>query len=194
MLRTALLTVAAVLVSLMPVASSGAASQSCSAVPPHAARLTIKALKIVNKPIRTGDCALMYGPIWDPPRVARPGDGLAMVIDGHDVTPVPGFDTNGAHGPFFHLWRMKPGQIVKIAWHGVERRYRVVARPFHRRQCKSKRINDLPQRLSGALSCVENDAPIKNNGVESVYLRCCWPQYTRREYLYVHAVLVSPAP
>ena len=38
-------------------------------------------------------------PYLEPPRVARPGDGMAMVIDGHDVTPVPGYDTHGAHGP-----------------------------------------------------------------------------------------------
>jgi hypothetical protein len=189
MLRAGLLAVAVVLVSLMPVASSGAASRGCSAVSPHAARLTIKALKIFDRPIRTGLCGLNYGPIWDPPRVARPGDGMAMVIDGHDVTRIPGY---GAHGPFFHLYRMKPGYMAKIKWKGVVRRYRVAARPFHRRQCVSKRLNDNPARLSGELTCEENDKPIRSYGHEVVYFRCCWPQYTRREYLYVRAVLVSP--
>ena len=42
--------------------------------------------------------------------------GLTTVIDAHDVTPVPGY---GAHGPFYRLYLIKPGYIVKIRWNGV---------------------------------------------------------------------------
>ena len=193
MVKAGLVTVAVVLLSLMPVASSGAASKGgCAAVPPHVARLTIKALKIFDRPIRTNPCGTAYGPIWDPYHPARPGDGVTMVIDAHDVTPVWGYDTNGAHGPFYHLYRIKPGEIAKIKWHGVWRTYRFDVRPFARRQCLSKRANDNPARLSGELMCVANDKPIKNFSAEVVYFRCCWPRYTRKKFLYERAVLVQP--
>jgi hypothetical protein len=190
MLKAGLLVVAVlVAASVTPVTSRGAASKGCSAaVHRNTARLTIKALKIINRPIRTTKCALAYGPIWDPGRMARPGDGLSMVIDGHDVTPVPGY---GKHGPFNHLDIIKPGYWAKIKWHGVWRRYRFTTRPFARRQCKSKRVNDSAAHLRGG-TCVENDAPIRQYGHDVVYFRCCWPRYTYREYLYARAVLVSP--
>jgi hypothetical protein len=192
MLKAALLVVVVVAVSLVPVTSSGAAGQSCSAVPRHAARLTIKALKIFNRPIRTNPCGTASGPIWDPFHPARPGDGESMVIDAHDVTPVKGYDTHGQHGPFYHLYRIKPGYTAKIKWHGVVSHYRFVKYPFAARQCLSKRVNDLPARLAGELMCVENDKPIKSFRTEVVYFRCCWPRYTRKDFLYVRAVLVKP--
>jgi hypothetical protein len=193
MLKTTLLTVVVAVASLVPVASTGAAaSGACSAIPRNAARLTIKALKIIDRPIRANPCGTAYGPIWDPFHPARPGGGESMVIDAHDVTPVPGYDTHGAHGPFYHLYRIKPGYMAKIRWNGVVRRYRFVTYPYARRQCLSKRVNDLPARLSGELMCIENDQPIRNYGHEVVYFRCCWPRYTRREFLYERAVLVEP--
>ena len=190
--KAVLVIVVVALASLVPVTSGGAASQGCAAVPPHAARLTIKALKIYDKPIRTNPCGTAAGPIWDPFHPARPGDGVSMVIDAHDVTPVPGYETHGEHGPFYHLNRIKPGYMVKIKWHGVWRHYRFVTYPFARRQCLSKRVNDNPARLSGELMCVGNDKPIKTTSVETVYFRCCWPRYTRKKYLYEKAVLVTP--
>jgi hypothetical protein len=195
--KAAALIAAGVLAWLIPVTSGGAASQGCSRVPPlHAARLTMKALKIFDRPIRpygsTG-CALAYGPVWDPSYPARPGDGETMVIDAHDVTPVWGYDTHGKHGPFYHLIRMKPGYMVKIKWHGVWRHYRVVTRPFAKRQCLSKRANNKPARLAGESNCFPNNRPIKEFRGEVVYFRCCWPRYTRKDFLYVRAVLVKPS-
>jgi hypothetical protein len=195
MRKAALLAIAAGLVSLLPAAPSGAVTRSCAVPPPNAARLTIKALKIVNRPIRgygKDGCGLAYGAVWDPFRPARPGSGETMVIDAHDVTPVPGYDTHGAHGPFYHLIRIQPGYMAKIKWNGVVRRYRFVGHPFARRQCLSKRVNDKPERLDGQLMCVANDTPIKNYDTEVVYFRCCWPRYTREKFLYVRAVLVQP--
>ena len=132
-MKAALLIVAAALASLTLVTSSGAARPACSAVRPDVARLTIKALKIFDRPIRgygsTG-CGLAYGPVWDPFHPERPGGGETMVIDAHDVTPVWGYDTHGQHGPFYHLNRIKPGYMMKIKWHGVWRQYRFVAYPF----------------------------------------------------------------
>jgi hypothetical protein len=115
-----------------------------------------------------------------------------MVIDAHDVTPVRGFDTHGAHGPFYHLPRIKPGYMLKIKWQGVVRRYRFVGHPFARRQCLSKRVNYKPARLNGQLMCQANDKPIKSFNTEAIYLRCCWPRYTREKFLYVRAMLVQP--
>ena len=191
-MKPALLIFATVLASLLLVTSSGAASHGCSAVRPHAARLTIKALKIFDRPVRTGECGLAYGPIWDPSFPARPGDGESMVIDAHDVTPVWGYDTHGAHGPFYHLNRIKPGYMMKIKWKGVWKHYRFVSYPFAARQCLSKRVNDRPARLEGELLCIANNTPIKSFRGEAVYLRMCWPRYTRRQFLYERAVLVKP--
>jgi hypothetical protein len=145
---------------------------------PHPALLTIPALHMFNQPIRTQCRDLARGPIWDLGRPARPGDGLSMVIDAHDVTPVPGY---GAHGPFYRLYTIKPGDIAKIKWKGVWRTYRFVTFPFAK-----------PQRLPGG---GVNNRPIKNwwRG-EVVYFRCCWPRYTRNDYLYERAVLVKPKP
>lgn len=192
MLKATLVTVAVVVASLLPVGSTRAAGTPCSAIPRHAARLTIKALKIVDRPIRSNPCGTAYGPIWDPFHPARPGDGASMVIDAHDVTPVPGYDTHGKHGPFYHLYTIKPGYMAKISWNGVVRSYRFVTYPYARRQCLSKHVNDKPARLDGEIMCIENDKPIRNYGHEVVYFRCCWPRYTRRQFLYERAVLVTP--
>jgi hypothetical protein len=174
-LKAVLLTVALGLASLVIATSSGVASQGCPARPAtrHTARLTIKFLHIVYKPIRTRTCDLATGPIWDVAYATRPGMGLTMVIDAHDVTPVPGF---GAHGPFYRLYLIKPGYLAKIKWNGVWRTYRFVSSP-----------RPYPQTPPSAV-----DKPIKNFRVETVYFRCCWPRYTRKDYLTVRAVLVKP--
>lgn len=152
----------------------------------------MKALKIFDRPIRSNPCGTAYGPIWDPFFPARPGDGETMVIDAHDVTPVWGYDTHGKHGPFYHLNKMRPGYMTKIKWKGVWRRYRVVTYPFAKRQCLSKKANDNPARLEGLFLCIANNRPIKSFRGEVVYFRCCWPRYTRKQFLYVRAVLVKP--
>jgi hypothetical protein len=100
--------------------------------------------------------------------------GTTMVIDAHDVTPVPGY---GAHGPFYNLYLVKRGYRAKIKWNGVWRTYRFVARP-----------HAYPQRPQSAV-----DKPIRNFRVETIYFRCCWPRYTRNDYLTVRAVLVTPS-
>jgi hypothetical protein len=174
-MKAVLLTVAVGLASMVMATPSGVASQGCPARPEshHTARLTIKFLHIVDKPIRTRACDLAYGPIWDVGYATRPGMGLTMVIDAHDVTPVPGY---GAHGPFYRLYLIKPGYLAKIKWNGVWRTYRFVRKPA-----------PYPQRPKS-----EVNKPIKNFGVEAVYFRCCWPRYTRNDYLTVRAVLVKP--
>jgi hypothetical protein len=113
-----------------------------------------------------------------------------MVIDAHDVTPVPCY---GAHGPFYGLNSIKPGELAKIKWDGVWRTYRFVTYPFARRQCASKRINNEIARLDDEAMCtVPYNRPIKKWRGEVIYFRCCWPRYTRRDYLYERAVLVKP--
>ena len=138
--------------------------------PPHLALLTIRALHMYKQPIRTHCADLAKGPIWDEGFATRPGQGLTMVIDAHDVTPVPGY---GAHGPFYHLNRIRPGDLARIRWNRVWRTYRFVTYPYAK-----------PQR--------EKNKPIKNWRGEVVYFRCCWPRYTRNDYLYERAVLVPP--
>ncbi|HEY2175550.1 MAG TPA: hypothetical protein VGH85_17215 [Mycobacteriales bacterium] len=174
-MKAVLLTVAVGLASMVMATPSGIASHGCRARPvsQHTARLTIKFLHIVDKPIHTRACDLAYGPIWDVGYATRAGMGLTMVIDAHDVTPVPGY---GAHGPFYRLYLIKPGYLAKIKWNGVWRTYRFVSSP-----------RPYPQRPKS-----EVDKPIKNFGVEVVYFRCCWPRYTRNAYLTVRAVLVKP--
>jgi len=164
------LIVVAGLASMVLATPTGIAGQGCaeSSASPRTARLTIKALHILDKPIRTRACDLASGPIWDLAYKTRPGMGLTMVIDAHDVTPVPGY---GVHGPFYRLHLIKPGYVAKIKWNGVWRTYRFVARP-----------TPYPQS--------EVDKPIKSWGVETIYFRCCWPRYTRNAYLTARAVLV----
>lgn len=174
-LKAVLLTVAVGLASMVMATPSGIASHGCPAIPVsrHTARLTIKFLHIVYKPIRTRACDLARGPIWDVGYATRPGMGLTMVIDAHDVTPVPGY---GSHGPFYRLYLIKPGYLAKIKWNGVWRTYRFVSSP-----------RPYPQTPKS-----EVDKPIKNFRVETIYFRCCWPRYTRKDYLTVRAVLVTP--
>jgi hypothetical protein len=181
--KAALLTVALGLASIVlattALGASGIESTGCPKKEPpttgHPALLTIKALHMVNQPIRPRCRDLARGPIWDLGWATRPGDGLTMVIDAHDVTPVPGY---GAHGPFYRLYTIKPGYIARIKWNGVWRTYRFVTRPFAK-----------PQRFkSGRV----NNKPIKDWRAEVVYFRCCWPRYTRNDYLYERAVLVPP--
>jgi hypothetical protein len=162
----------------MALAANGLNGKECPKKEPaearNPARLTVGALHMYNQPIRTRCGDLARGPIWDLGWSGRPGDGLTMVIDAHDVTPVPGY---GAHGPFYRLHTIKPGDLATITWHGVRRTYRFVTYPFAK-----------PQRLAnGAV----NNKPIKEWRGEVVYFRCCWPRYTRQDYLYERAVLVS---
>ena len=167
--------------------TSRAAAQGC-AYGPRPARMTIRVLHMVNQPVGRSQCGLAKGPIWDPFHPARPGDGETMLIDGHDVTPVPGY---GAHGPFYRLYLLKPRDLATIRWNGVVYTYRFVTKPFAERQCLSKRVNYLPARLAGNLLCVGNDRPVKSWRVESLYIRCCWPRYTREKFLYERAVLIK---
>ena len=165
------------LTSLAP-GANGIESTGCPAHEPLASRqglLTIRALHTFSKPIRTRCRDLASGHIWDLAWPGRPGDGLTMVIDAHDVTPVPGY---GAHGPFYRLYTIKPGYIAKITWHGVVHTYRFVTYPFAK-----------PQLLPNGQV---NNRPIKSWRGEVVYFRRCWPRYTRHDYLYERAVLVSP--
>jgi hypothetical protein len=181
--KAALLAVALGLASLVPATvapgANGIESTDCPKQEPpttgHPALLTIKALHMVNQPIRPRCRDLARGPIWDLGWPARPGDGLTMVIDAHDVTPVPGY---GAHGPFYRLYTIKPGDVARIKWQGVWRTYRFVTYPFAK-----------PQLLKNGQV---NNKPIKNWRGEVIYFRCCWPRYTRHDYLYERAVLVPP--
>ncbi|HUZ14880.1 MAG TPA: hypothetical protein VMU72_01725 [Gaiellaceae bacterium] len=170
---------ASLAIATMALSANGIESPDCPAKEPprtgHPALLTIKALHMVNQPVRTQCPDLARGPIWDLGWATRPGDGLTMVIDAHDVTPVPGY---GAHGPFYRLYTIKPGYLAKIKWHGVWRTYRFVTYPFAEPQL----------RKNGAV----NNKPIKAWRGEVVYFRCCWPRYTRNDYLYERAVLVHP--
>jgi hypothetical protein len=174
-MKRAALTVAVGLAWVVLATPSGLAGQSCPKRPEsrQPALLTIKALHMVNQPIRTRVCDLAFGPIWDGGYTARPGQGLTMVIDAHDVTPVPGY---GRHGPFYRLYLIKPGYVAKIRWNGVWRTYRFVMSPTPH-----------PQRPKS-----EVDKPIKAFRGEVVYFRCCWPRYTTKDYLYERAVLVKP--
>jgi hypothetical protein len=182
-MKAALLAVALGLATMVPatmaLGANGIEAQACPRKEPpgtgHPALLTIKALHIRNKPIRPRCGDLARGPIWDLGWAARPGDGLSMVIDAHDVTPVPGY---GTHGPFYRLYTIKPGERARIRWNGVWRTYRFVTHPFAK-----------PQRLANGR--VDNK-PIKDWRGEVVYFRCCWPRYTRNDYLYERAVLVGP--
>jgi hypothetical protein len=171
-MKALVLIVAVGLAALIAATPSGIAGLNCKHGPAgrHPALLTIKALHMVNQPIGTRVCDLATGPIWDRAYATRPGQGLTMVIDAHDVTPVPGY---GAHGPFYRLYLIKPGYRARIKWQGVWRTYRFVTSPTAH-----------PQR--------EKNGPVKSFRGEVVYFRCCWPRYTRNAFLYARAVLVKP--
>jgi hypothetical protein len=109
--------IASLALATMALGADGLESPECPKKEPpqarHPALLTITALHMFNQPVRTQCADLARGPIWDLGRPGRPGDGLTMVIDAHDVTPVPGY---GAHGPFYRLYTIKPGDLAKIKW------------------------------------------------------------------------------
>jgi hypothetical protein len=173
-----------------------AAPQTCTAGKPHPAVMTVKRLHMWGQPIGYGASALAKGPIWDPDQdfQARPGQGKTMVIYGHDVTPVPGY---GAHGPFYRLHLMKQGDVSTITRCGVAYTYRYVrsSTPW---QCSTKSASLDPRRYwgnrPGALICAPNTKSIKNWGVETLYLRCCWPRHTMNQYFTVRLVLVKIQP
>lgn len=190
-MKPALLAVAALVgATVLYAPTTNAAARGC-AYGPRPARMTVRVLHMYDQPVGRRDCALAKGPIWDPAHPARPGDGETMLIDAHDVTPVPGY---GAHGPFYRLYLVRPGDLATITWKGVRYTYRFVTKPFAKRQCLSKRVNNLPARLAGKLMCIGNDKPVKSWRVESLYLRCCWPRYTRQKFLYERAVLIKTRP
>ena len=170
--------------------ATNAAAQRCG-WGPHPARMTVGVLRMYNQRIGWKDCDLAKGPIWDPGHPARPGDGETMVIDAHDVTPVPGY---GAHGPFYRLYLLKPGDLATITYKHVRYTYRFVTKPWAERQCLSKKVNDDPARLNGEEMCLANDKPIKDWKVEGFYIRACWPRYTREKFLYERAVLIRKKP
>lgn len=167
-----------------------AAAQRCG-WGPHPARMTVKVLRMYNQPIGWQDCDLAMGPIWDPAYPARPGYGGTMVMDGHDVTPVPGY---GAHGPFYRLYLLRPGDLATITYKHVHYTYQFVTKPWAKRQCASQKVNNDPARLDGEAMCLGNAKPIKNWNVEGFYIRCCWPRYTREKFLYERAVLIHSKP
>jgi hypothetical protein len=191
-MKSVLVAVAAVVGATVLYAPSthAAAAQRCG-WGPHPARMTIAVLRMYGQRIGWKDCDLAMGPIWDPGYSARPGDGQTMVMDGHDVTPVPGY---GAHGPFYRLYLLRPGDLAIITYKHVRYVYRFVTKPFAQRQCSSKQVNNQPARLNGEEMCLGNDKPIKNWKVESFYIRCCWPRYTREKFLYERAVLIRKTP
>lgn len=173
--------------------SGVAATPTCTAGKPHLAVMTVKRLHMWAQPIGYGAGALAKGPIWDPFSSARPGEGMTMVIYGHDVTPVPGY---GAHGPFHRLYLMKRGDKAAITRCGVAYTYRFVrkATPW---QCSTKSASIDPRRYlngPGALICAPNTKSIKQWGVETLYLRCCWPRHTMNQYMTVRLVLISTRP
>ena len=188
-------------------ARSGIAASRACAVRSHLgpARLTVKVLHMENQIVYANkdsskvEDLLAKGPVWDPwndldpysakYKPVRPGSGKTLVIDGHDVTPVPGY---GAHGPFYRLHLIRPGYLAKLTWRCDIYTYRFVA-VFARRQCASKRANDSAAHLNGELICEPFNRPIygRHWKVPTLFLRCCWPRYTRRQFLYARAVLIG---
>jgi hypothetical protein len=139
------------------------------------ALLTIPAIGTFNKPIRPEtDANIALGAVWSPSFPGRPGHGETMLVEGHDVTPVPGYD---GHGPFYNLYLVKPGDLMKIKWNGVWRTYRFVRRPTAYPQSRG---NNYIARYA-----------TKHPRVETVFIRCCWPRYTHDDWLTARAVLVQ---
>ncbi|MGH7484102.1 MAG: sortase [bacterium] len=131
------------------------------------AQLTIARLGINDRPIGIGNTMLGGGPVWWSGITGRPGQGGPMAIAGHDVTPVPGF---GAHGPFYHLDRMKKNDIIQVTWRGKLYRYRVTATQV------------LPE---------SDHVMIRDLGFESLTLSTCWPRNTHTKRYLVRSVLIS---
>src|SRR5438093_1569755 len=102
---------------------SVAAAPACTAGQTHQALLTVKRLHMWAQPIGHGGRYLARGPIWDQDFNARPGQGRSIVVRGHDVTPVPGYD---GHGPFHDLPSMRHGDLATIRRCGFAYTYRFV--------------------------------------------------------------------
>jgi hypothetical protein len=169
-----------------------AAAPSCTPNQPHQARLTVKRLHIWNKQIGMGYAARSKGPIWDPDFWARPGQGRPVVIQAHDVTPVPGY---GGHGPFYRLPSMRRGDLATITRCGVSYTYRF-ARSFTAWQCPTKAESLNPGRYNGSVSCFPNDTPVtgKQWPSEELFFRCCWPRHTDYRFYYVRLALIDVRP
>lgn len=166
------------------------ATPNCAPGRLHPAVMTAARLHMWNQPIGYSGGYLSKGPIWDPDFNARPGQGQPVVIRGHDVTPVPGYD---GHGPFYRLHLMRRGDLVTIRRCGLDYTYRFV-RKFAEWQCDSKNVSKDPRRYTGQLECFDNNAPIKQRRWEELYLRCCWPRYTDYKFFYVRLALIKTQP
>lgn len=53
-------------------------------------------------------------------------DKDTLAVAGHDVTPVPGY---GAHGPFWNLYLVKPGDLIRVGDRVYRARYVLTLRP-----------------------------------------------------------------
>ncbi len=95
-------------------------------------------------------------------------DADTVAIAGHDVTPVPGY---GAHGPFWTLYRVTPGDLVYV---GV-RVYRV------------RFVTDI-NCGSNTRQCPRALWILRWRGL---VLSECWPRYTAQDRKVVLARLVS---
>ena len=198
MKKLVLLALAGVVASMVISATSGTAASGCP-IPPHTPRLTIKFLKIIDRPVRAGyrACDLASGTIWDGYFPARPGERHTMVIDGHDVTPVPGYShdrtTGEPHGPFYYLNEIKPGMMVKIKSKGVVYHYRFISKPRTYVQCLHFKWRYNKHTKKWVKECDRyNNSFIKRHVGERIYFRCCWPRYTHNEYMVAVAQLVHP--
>jgi hypothetical protein len=201
-MRKALIALAVVALALTALAAtaqtsrgSTAATPACTAGKPHPAVMTVPRLQMWKQLIgaRDNESSLAKGPVWDWNFSGRPGQGKTMVIDGHDVTPVPGY---GEHGPFHGLPSMRRGDLATITRCGVQYTYKYI-RNFTHWQCATKKASLDPRRFwhgRGALVCFTNNSPIKQYGVETLYFRCCWPRHTMNQFFYVRLALVSVKP
>ncbi len=146
----------------------GLAFATSASTAPAPALLTIPKLGIYNKPVGNDSAMLAAGPVWQPGYLARPGQGKAMVIAGHDVTYVPGY---GGHGPFYKLVTLRKGDLVEIRWHGWLYKYRMLGDPRWHRESDKKVVVD--------------------RGVEAVWFYSCWPRHTHNGRKWAEAELVS---
>ncbi len=153
---------------LLASAIAGLAFVASASTAPDPALLTIPKLGIYGKPVGNGSRMLADGPVWQPGFNARPGQGKAMIIAGHDVTPVLGY---GAHGPFYRLVTLRKGDLVEIRWHGWLYKYRFLGEPkLHK----------------------ENDKQVVvDRGAEAVWFYSCWPRHTHDGRKWAEAKLVS---
>lgn len=177
-MKGAILTLAAGLTALALAAPNGVAGSSSrdARAGRHHALLTIPALGIYGKAVRPeNERNMALGPVWNPSFPARPGKGQAMLVEAHDVTPVPGY---GAHGPFYNLDLIKRGDLAKVRWNRVWRTYRFVRRPVPHPQSAG----------NGYITTYSRKHP----GQEVIFFRCCWPRGTSNDWMTARAVLVRP--